>query len=103
VRRPRHRGGRDGGAGVIVPSFEKGGSSRSGTRCVVPEGIDAACWSKMAPWAIERAERAQQRQGGEENGGEAASIPSLLGLHWRWATRMRMTVTAGGTKQQPTP
>ena len=56
-RRLRHRGGRDGGAGAIVLFFEKGGAGGSGTHCVVPEG-DAACWSKMAPWAIERAERA---------------------------------------------
>ena len=41
--------------------------------------------------------------GGEENGGEAALIPSLVGLRQRWTTRMRMTVAAGGTKQQPTP
>ena len=40
---------------------------------------------------------------GEENGGEAASILSLVGLRRRWRTRMRMTVVAGGTKQQPTP
>ena len=102
-RRPRHRGGRDGGAGAIVPSFEKGGGGGSGTRRVVPEGVDAACRSKMAPWAIERAERARRQRGGEENGGEAASIPSLVGLRWRWTTMVRMTVAAGGTKQQPTP
>ena len=41
--------------------------------------------------------------GGEENGGEASSILSLVWLRRRWATRMRMTVVAGGTKQQPTP
>ncbi len=40
--------------------------------------------------------------GGEENGGEASSIPLLVGLWQRWRTRMRMTVVAGGTKQQPT-
>ena len=57
-RRPRHRGGRDGGAGTIGPSLDKGGTGGIGTRRVVLEGIDAACQSKMAPWAIERAERA---------------------------------------------
>ena len=41
--------------------------------------------------------------GGEENGGEAAVIPSLVGLRRRWTTRMRMKVPADGTKQQPTP
>jgi len=40
----------------------------------------------------------------EENGGEeAALILSLVGLWRRWTTRMRMTVVAGGNKQQPTP
>ena len=29
--------------------------------------------------------------GGEENGGKAVVIPSLVGLRWRWTTRMRMT------------
>ena len=29
--------------------------------------------------------------GGEENGDEAAVIPSLVGLRRRWTTRMRMT------------
>ncbi len=56
-RRLRHRGGRDGGAGAIVPFFEKGGAGGSGTCRIVPEGVDAACRSKMAPWAIKRAER----------------------------------------------
>jgi hypothetical protein len=99
-----HCGGRDGGAGAIFPSFEKGGAGGSGTRCVVPEGVDAALRSKMAPWAIERAERARLRRGGgEENGSEAALIPLLVGLRQRWTTRMRMTEAAGGTKQQPTP
>ncbi len=98
-----HRGGRDGGAGAIVPFLEKGGAGGSGTRRVVPEGVDAACRSKMAPWAIERAERARRRRGGEENGGEAASIPLFVGLRRRWTTRMRMKVAAGSTKQQPTP
>ena len=43
----------------------------SGTRRVVPEGrVNAACRSKMAPWAIERAERARrQRGGGGSQGG----------------------------------
>ena len=41
--------------------------------------------------------------GREENGGEAVLIPSLVGLRRRWTSRMRMTVVAGGTKQQPTP
>jgi len=41
--------------------------------------------------------------GGEESGGEAAVIPSLVGLRRHWMTRMRMTVVADGTKQQPTP
>ena len=77
-RRLRHRGGRDGGAGAIVLIFEKGGAGGSGTRRVVPEGVAAACRSKMASWAIERAERARRRRGGEENGGEAASIPSFV-------------------------
>ncbi len=63
-RRPRHRGGRDGGAGAIVLSFDKGGVGGSGTRLVVPEGVDTACRSKMAPWAIKRAERAWRRRGG---------------------------------------
>ena len=27
----------------------------SGTHRIVPEGVDAACRSKMAPWAIQRA------------------------------------------------
>ncbi len=58
-RRPRHRGGHDGGAGAIVPSFDKGGVGGSGTYRVVPEGVDAACRSKMAPWAIKRAEKAR--------------------------------------------
>ena len=40
--------------------------------------------------------------GREENGGEAASIPSLVGLRRRWTTRLRMSVAAGGTKQQLT-
>ena len=67
------------------------------------EGVHAACLFMTAPWAIERAERARlQWGGGEENGGEAALIPSLVGLWQRWTTRMRMTVAAGGTKQQPT-
>jgi hypothetical protein len=30
----------------------------------VPEGVNASCWSKMAPWAIEMAERARRRQRG---------------------------------------
>jgi len=93
----------DDGAGAIVPFFEKGGAGGSGTHHVVPEGIDAACRSKMVPWASERAERARRRWGGEENGGEAASIPSLVGWWQHWTTRMRMKVVAGGTKQQPTP
>ena len=59
-RRPRHRGGRDGGAGAIVPSFDKGGAGGSGNRRIVPEGVDAACRSKMVPWVIERAEKARQ-------------------------------------------
>ena len=67
------------------------------------EDVDAACRSMTATWAIERAERARRRRGGEENGGEAASIQKLVGLRRRWTTRMRMTVVAGGTKQQPTP
>ena len=37
--------------------------------------------------------------GGEENGGEAAVIPLLVGLRRRWTTRMRMMVAADGTKQ----
>ena len=57
-RRPMHRGSRDGGAGAIGPSFDKGGAGGSGTRRVVPEDVDAACRSKMAPWVIKRAERA---------------------------------------------
>jgi len=42
--------------------------------------------------------------GGEENGGEAAVIPSLslVGLRRCWTTRMRMMVAADGTKQQLT-
>ena len=40
--------------------------------------------------------------GGEENGGEAAVIPSLVGLRRCWTTRMRMTVVTDGTKQQLT-
>jgi hypothetical protein len=80
-RRLRHRGGRDSGVGAIVPFFKKWGPGRSGTRLDVPEGADAACRSKMAPWAIERAERARRRRGGgEENGGEVALIPLLVGL-----------------------
>jgi hypothetical protein len=97
------RGNRDGGTGKIFPSFKKGGTGRCGTHRVVPEGVDAACRSKMAPWAIKRAERARRQWGGEENGDEGALIPSLVGLRRRWMTRMRMTVVAGGTKQQPTP
>ncbi len=75
----------------------------SGTCLVVPEGVNAACRSKMAPWAIERAERVLGRWGGEENGGKAAVIPLLVRLRWRWTTKMGMTVAAGGTKQQTTP
>ena len=60
----KHRGGHDGGAGTIGLSFNKGGTGGIGTRRVVPEGVDAACQSKMAPWAIERAERAGRRRGG---------------------------------------
>jgi len=41
--------------------------------------------------------------GGEENGGEVAVIPSLVGLRQRWTAMMRMTVVADSTKQQPTP
>ena len=59
-RRPRHHGGRDGGAGAIVPSFNKGGAGRSGNCRIVPEGVDAACRSKMAPWVIDRAEKARR-------------------------------------------
>jgi len=40
--------------------------------------------------------------GMEENGGEAAVIPSLVGMRRGWTTRMRMTAAADGTKQQPT-
>jgi len=69
-----HCGGRDGGAGAMSPYPDEGGAGGSGTHRVVPEGVDAACQSKMALWAIERAERAQRQRGGEENGGEAASI-----------------------------
>ncbi len=79
-RRLRHRGGRDSGVGAIVPFFKKGGPGRSGTCLDLPEGVDAACRSKMAPWAIERAERARRQRGGEENGGEVALIPLLVGL-----------------------
>ena len=42
------------------------------------------------------------RRGGGGRG-EAAGTPSLVGLHWRWTTMVRMTVAAGGTMQQPTP
>ena len=79
-RRPRNCGGRDGGAGAIVRSFKKGGAGGSSTHHVVPEGVDAACRSKMAPWAIKRADRARWQWGGEENRGEAALIPLLVGL-----------------------
>ncbi len=41
--------------------------------------------------------------GGEEIGGRVAVTLSLVGLWWRWTARMRMTVVADGTKQQPTP
>jgi hypothetical protein len=41
--------------------------------------------------------------GGEENGGKAAVIPSLVGLQGRWTKRMRMAVAADGAKKQPTP
>jgi hypothetical protein len=41
--------------------------------------------------------------GGEENGGEAAVIPLLVGLQRRWTKRMRMAVAADGAKKQPTP
>jgi len=51
----------------------------------------------------EGGEGATATGGGVENGGEAALIPSLVGLRQRWTTRMRMTVAAGRTKQQPTP
>jgi hypothetical protein len=35
--------------------------------------------------------------------GKAEGMPLLVGLCQRWATMVRMTVAAGGTKQQPTP
>jgi len=41
--------------------------------------------------------------GGGGGRGEAAGTPSLVGLRRRWTTMVRMTVAAGGTKQQPTP
>ncbi len=46
------------------------------------EGVIATCRSMLAPWAIERAERARQHQGeggiagGEEDGDELAGTPS---------------------------
>ena len=45
-------------------------------------------------------------QGGdeeEENRVELAVILLLVGLWWHWTARMRMTVVADGTRQQPTP
>jgi len=66
------------------------------------EGVDAACRSMTATWAIERAERAQRRWGGGGRG-EVAGMPSLVGLRRRWTTMVRMMTESGGTKQQPTP
>jgi len=40
--------------------------------------------------------------GGEGGRGEAAGTPSMVGLRRRWTPMVRMTVAAGGTKQQPT-
>ena len=74
------------------------------------EGIDAACRSMTAPWAIERAERARQRRGGggiagggrrtRRGGGDAVvgGVASAVDDNGE-----DVGVAAGGTKQQPTP
>ncbi len=85
-----HRGGCDSSAGLIVPSFEKGGADGSGTHRVIPEGVNAACRSKMAPWAIERAERARRQRGGR---GERDKDVDADGGRQHQATTNPMMVT----------
>jgi hypothetical protein len=70
-RRPRHCGGRDGGAGTISPYHDEGGHMRERhlSRRTGREDVDAACRSMTAPWVIARAERAQRRRGGDRRGG----------------------------------
>jgi hypothetical protein len=76
ARRPRHRGGHDGGAGAMSPPPTRCARVGAALTASDQEGVIATCRSMMAPWAIERAERARQQQGeggiagGRENGGE---------------------------------
>jgi len=62
--RPRHRGGRNGGAGTMGPSpNEMCTGGRAAFAVLDREGVIATCQSMTTPWAIERAERARQQQG----------------------------------------
>ena len=88
----------------IVPSFEK--SAREGAGAALAMSNRRALTPHAGPrWCHgqSRGRRGRDGNGEGENGGEAALIPSLVGLRRRWTTRMRMTVAAGRTKQQPTP
>ena len=74
ARRPRHRGGRDGGAGAMGPwAHPPTRCARVGAALTASdrEGIITTCRSMTAPWVIEKAERARHQwgEGGDRRGG----------------------------------
>ena len=85
----RRRGdGLDGGAGAMGPSPEEGGADGSGTHhgpggcqpCMPVQ--DGAMGDRDGGEGTTATEGGVDRRG-EENGGETAVIPLLIGLRWR--------------------
>ena len=88
ARRPRHRGGRDSGAGAMCPSPDEVCTGGSGTRRVGPGGRhrhmpvhDGALGDRSRGWRGRDSNRgAGGLQGGRRTGASLAGTPSSAGL-----------------------
>ena len=86
ARRPRHRGGRNGGAGAMGPSLDKVCTGGSGTHCLRPGGRhrhmpvhDGALGDQEGGEGATATEGGGDCRGGEERG-KLAGTPSSAGL-----------------------